>query len=279
MCRDHLLEDVERKVRRELRLVGPPVKGTIAVGVSGGKDSAVLLHLLSSILADRRDTRIVGICVDEGIPGYRDVSLGHVRELTERLGVEFQVVAFKDLFDRTVMGELEAGPGGNPCGFCGVLRRTALNRAARDAGADLLAVGHNLDDTAQSVLMNICKGDDQRLARMPPHVSVREGLIPRITPLVMVPEQETTLYAMLAGLPFHDGECPGAETAERGVFRDMLYDLEEKSPGTRHSLVAFQRKVAPAIRDHGPSVEMGVCHDCGEPSLGEICRVCQMLGR
>ncbi|MBN1109412.1 MAG: tRNA lysidine(34) synthetase TilS, partial [Methanomassiliicoccales archaeon] len=95
LCQEHLLEYVEkrvkREVRRQLRLEG---EAHIAVGASGGKDSQVTLHLLHSFLGCRKNVRLTAITVDEGIEGYRSQTIPMVRQLCSSLGVEHVVVPF-----------------------------------------------------------------------------------------------------------------------------------------------------------------------------------------
>jgi tRNA(Ile)-lysidine synthase TilS/MesJ len=90
--------------------------------------------------------------------------------------------------------------------LCGVFRGRC-NRKAREIGADKLATGHNLDDEAQAVMLNVMNGDTERLARLRP-TRAQEGLIPRIKPLMDIPEREIALYAFLKKIPFYMGECP-----------------------------------------------------------------------
>src|SRR5207249_11348636 len=115
-------------------------------------------------------------------------------------------------------------------------RRAARSRAAREVGADYVATGLHLEDTAQRSLMNSARGDIEKLARMGPHEPRQPGLVPRIQPLRMIPEKEVYLYSLLQGIEFHDATCPYAERAQRGRFRDIVHRLEEESPGTRHAI-------------------------------------------
>ena len=115
------------------------------------------------------------------------------------------------------------------CAYCGVFRSRCLNLEAKRLGIDVLATGHNLDDTAQSVLMNFMRGDVERLARLGPHKKVQPGLVPRIEPLRLIPEKETYLYALLKGIEFSDAECPYAVDALRNEFREIV-DNGEQAP-------------------------------------------------
>lgn len=277
LCDRHLCDFVERRVKHDIRTQVDLTGGErIAVAVSGGKDSLVTLQLLVDILGERRDIDICAITVDEGIEGYRGPALPIVARNCERLGVKHTVVSFRELFG-TSMDEI-AGTDRrlSACSYCGVLRRNAMNRAARDWKATHLATGLNLDDTSQSILMNFARGDMERLARLGPHSRTQEGLVPRIQPLRSIPEKETTLFAMLSGIEFHDLECPYAPEAQRNSFRDVVGQLEDKYPGTRHGILRSYDDILPSLRQrHGP-VELGTC-ECGEPTVSGTCKTCQLL--
>ncbi len=210
-------------------------------------------------------------------PGYRSATLRAAERLTERLGVAHRIVRADEELGTTTDRAAAQLPTTIPCSFCGVWRRQLLNRAARDAGADALILGFNLDDLAQTVLMNLVRGDLDRLVRMAPHRVPQPGLVRRIAPLALVPEREVYLYARLKGLPFDHGECPHAARASRNLFREVVWQLEEALPGTRQSLLrTHDRLVERWLRDDGSSTPAR-CRSCGEPSASELCRACEYL--
>jgi uncharacterized protein (TIGR00269 family) len=215
--------------------------------------------------------------VDEGIQGYRAATIDRARALTRSLGVEHVVVRARDELGVTTDEAVQRLPGVVPCSFCGVWRRGLLNRAARAAGADVLVLGFNLDDLAQTVLMNLARADIDRLVRMAPHRSRQAGLVPRIAPLASIPEREVFLFARLEGIPFDHGECPHAGAASRNVFREVVWRLEEAFPGTRHSLLRTRETLLERLLEDAPSGAPGRCVDCGEPSTAERCRACEYL--
>jgi uncharacterized protein (TIGR00269 family) len=237
----------------------------------------VALTLTQQYFGRRPNVAIVALSVDEGISGYRPSTLEKARELTKRLGVPHRIVRFADAYGTTTEQTLRTLPGTIPCAFCGVWRRQLLNRAARDLAADLLVLGFNLDDLAQTVLMNLARSDLDRLARMAPHRSRQPGLIPRIAPLAQIPEREVFLYAHLTGLPFDHGECPHSHAAVRNVFREVVWQLEESMPGTRHALLRTQERIAPLLLGSSGTGPTERCHECGEPAAGELCRACEFL--
>jgi uncharacterized protein (TIGR00269 family) len=278
VCPRHFAESVEARVRQEFHRQLPRFPGgTVAVALSGGKDSAVALALSHHYLRRRPTVRLVALSVDEGVAGYRSATLRAARALTERLGVTHRVVRAEEELRTTTDRAAAQLPATIPCSFCGVWRRQLLNRAARDAGADALVLGFNLDDLAQTVLMNLVRGDLERLVRMAPHRVRQEGLVPRIAPLALVPEREVYLYARLHGLPFDHGECPHAARASRNLFREVVWELEEALPGTRQSLLrTHEQLVERWLREEPPGKPVR-CRSCGEPSAGELCRACEYL--
>ena len=278
VCDRHLAESVEERVRREIHRQLPRFgRGTVAVALSGGKDSSVALSLAARYFRRRPTVRVVALTVDEGIEGYRPPTVRAAEALAQALGVEHRIVRADEELGTTIDRTARDLPGTVPCSFCGVWRRRLMNRAAREAGADALVLGFNLDDLAQTVLMNLVRGDLDRLVRMAPHRTRQEGLVPRIAPLALIPEREVLLYARAKGLPFDHGECPHAGRASRNLFRELVWQLEEAQPGTRQSLLRTQeRLVGLWLRGE----EVGApdrCRVCGEPSAHAVCRACEYL--
>ncbi|MCL2786374.1 MAG: TIGR00269 family protein [Methanomassiliicoccaceae archaeon] len=267
---------VEKRVKKEIRKQVNLLPGdVIAVAVSGGKDSMVTLNLLHSILGERRDIEIRCITVDEGIDGYRPESIEIVKRFCGERGIKLEISSFSDMFGMTMDDVVPFSGDNGPCTYCGVFRRNAMNRAAREMGASYLATGLNLDDTAQSVMMNFTRGDVERLIRLGPHKKVQPGLIPRIQPLRMIPEKESLLYAIVAGIPYYDGVCPYSDEALRNQFRSVIDELETRSPGTRHSIISSYDQMLPALTANSTPADLSRCV-CGEPTLGEECKACEL---
>ena len=279
LCAPHFRASVEERVRREMHRQLPRFgRGTVAVALSGGKDSGVALALAHRYFHRRPTVRVVALSVDEGIAGYRAGTLKAARTLTDSLGVEHRIVSAQEGFGTTIDRTASGLPGTVPCSFCGVWRRQLLNRAARDVGADALVLGFNLDDLAQTILMNLVHGDLDRLVRMAPHRVRQPGLVPRVAPLARIPEREVFLYAKLNGIPFDHGECPYAGQAARNLFREVVWQLEEAQPGTRQALLrTHDRLVTRFLADEGSAAAPARCRACGEPAMTELCRACEYL--
>ncbi len=279
LCDPHFRESVRERVRRELHRQLPRFRGgTIAVALSGGKDSAVALALTQRYFLRRPTIRLLAITVDEGIAGYRPATIDAARRLTRSLGVEHMVVRAEEELGVTTDSTALRLVATIPCSYCGVWRRQLLNRTARTVGADALVLGFNLDDLAQTILMNVARAELPRLARMAPHRHKQPGLVPRLAPLAPIPEREVYLFARLEGFPFDHGECPHARGAARNVFREVVWQLEDAIPGTRHSLLRTQEQLAELLTGTDPETSSpGRCGACGEPTAARLCRACEYL--
>ena len=280
LCRDHFLGFVERRAKRELRSqVHLRGQERIAIGMSGGKDSSTTAALLVEFLRSRSEMELIGITIDEGIASYRPAGIDFAKRLCARLGIEHRVLAYQETSGHTMDEVVARDPESIPCSYCGPFRRQALNRAAVEVGADYVATGLNLDDTAQSILMNVARGDIEKLARLGPHESRQPGLVPRIQPLRMIPEKEVYLYALLRGIEFHDATCPYAERAQRGRFREILHRLEEESPWTRHAIVSGYDQMRPLLQSAYPPATLNACARCGGPTVSTVCKACELRER
>ncbi len=273
LCKAHFIQDVERKIKRDIRKFKMVEKGDrIAVALSGGKDSTALLYILHKIFGNREDIELMAVTIDEGIRGYREHTLKLASNLTAELGIKHITSSFADGFGIT-LDDLIKKKEHAPCTLCGVLRKNLLNKAAREVGADKLAVGHNLDDEAQTILMNYLRGDVERLRRTTG--TVQPGMILRIKPLRSIPEKEVALYGFLNALPVSTDECPYAGKALRNEIREMINNYEVKHPGTKYSLLGGFDSISSALRT--PCTKPTQCKSCGEPSSGTLCKSCRLL--
>lgn len=279
LCAEHFIQFVEKRVQKELKLQGKLPKGsTLAVAVSGGKDSMSLLSILNEIFKNHRDVSLTVLAVDEGLKDYREKAIKIVTGFCVENKIEHEIHSFKEEFG-IEMDDIAKKEGAHkPCTYCGVLRRSLLNRRARELGAAKLALGHNLDDMAQSIMMNMVNGDVQRLLRLAPHAKVQKGFVPRMVPLRTIPETEIKLYAQIKEIPHLEVHCPYRPKAHRLGFMEMLDQLEQKTPGTKHSVLSTYDQIIEPLRAHYPPADLIECNHCGEPSMVDKCKACELLG-
>ncbi|KAI4215872.1 MAG: hypothetical protein LQ351_001860 [Letrouitia transgressa] len=233
----------------------------VAIGASGGKDSTVLAAVLQT-LNERHayGLDLVLLSIDEGIRGYRDDSLAAVRRHAAQCGLPLHVVGYAALYGWT-MDQVVAAVGrrGN-CTYCGVFRRQALDRGAAQLGVRHVVTGHNADDVAETVVMNLLRGDLPRLGRATGIVTAspaagRSHQVKRSKPLKYAYEKEIVLYAHHRGLEYFSTECVYSPEAFRGSARALIKDLERVRPSAILDVVRsgedMARLVPPEVSSGG----------------------------
>ncbi|RMZ90618.1 hypothetical protein DV736_g2173, partial [Chaetothyriales sp. CBS 134916] len=220
----------------------------IAIGASGGKDSTVLASVLKT-LNERHGYRLelVLLSIDEGIRGYRDDSLETVKRNAVQYGMQLLVVGYEELYGWTMDQVVaQVGKRGN-CTYCGVFRRQALDRGAAMLGIKHVVTGHNADDVAETVMMNLLRGDLPRLARATAIVTASAASeVKRSKPLKYAYEKEIVLYAHHKKLDYFCTECIYSPEAFRGSARALIKDLEKIRPSSILDIVRSGEDMAMA---------------------------------
>ena len=254
----------------------------VAIGASGGKDSTVLAHIMKT-LNERFDygLKLVLLSIDEGISGYRDDSLETVKRNRDQYEIPLKILSYKDLYGWTMDQIVQTVGRKNNCTFCGVFRRQALDRGAMQLGVDKIVTGHNADDIAETVIMNILRGDVARLQRCTAietgSDSNNDEAIPRSKPFKYTYEKEIVMYAYFKKLDYFSTECIYSPNAYRGHARAYIKDLEKIRPTAILDIIhsGEQLKFKEAVTDKLPS--QGNCTRCGYISSMEICKACLLL--
>jgi cytoplasmic tRNA 2-thiolation protein 1 len=252
----------------------------VAIAASGGKDSTVLAHVMTLLNSKYEyGLDLFLLSVDEGITGYRDDSLETVKRNQVQYGLPLKVVSYKELYGWS-MDEIVAKVGlRNNCTYCGVFRRQALDRGAVIMSADKLVTGHNADDLAETVLMNLLRGDIARLERcVAITTGTGEGGLPRCKPFKYTYEKEIVLYAHYKKLDYFSTECTYSPMAYRGYAREFLKDLEAVSSRSVLDIIASGEYFA-ADRSQASFKEQVLqrCERCGYMSSNSVCKACVLL--
>jgi cytoplasmic tRNA 2-thiolation protein 1 len=230
----------------------------IAIGASGGKDSTVLASILKT-LNERYNygLDLVLLSIDEGIKGYRDDSLETVKRNAVQYDMPLKIVGYDELYGWTMDQVVEAiGKKGN-CTYCGVFRRQALDRGAKMLGIKHVVTGHNADDVAETILMNLLRGDLPRLARSTSIVTGDESSeVRRSKPLKYAYEKEIVLYAHHKKLDYFSTECLYSPEAFRGSARSLIKNLERVRPSAILDVVRSGEDMAKLV----PEAVTGISH-------------------
>ena len=278
LCKSCFLKYFEKKVRKTIRVHKLVDKGDhIGVAVSGGKDSLTVLELLHSIFKNNKSIKISALLINEGIAGYRDKSIEAAKDFCEKRNIPLEIVSYNQEFgfdlDRVIEGR-------KPCSVCGVLRRNLLNTHARKLAFTKLATGHNLDDEAQTILMNQFRKNVEASARLGPMTGVKDHdmFIRRIKPLYFVTEKEVMTFAFLKGIVDEFNECPYNNVSYRNQVREVINQFEDLYPGTKNAIVNSFLEVLPLLKEkHKKNISINSCTECGEPTSKEICQKCLVL--
>lgn len=191
--------------------------------------------------------------------------------------MELKILSYEELYGWTMDRIVEKIGKTNNCTFCGVFRRQALDRGAHQLKVDCVATGHNADDIAETVLMNILRGDVARLRRC---TAIRTGgggkdSIPRVKPLKYAYEKEIVMYAHFKKLVYFSTECIYAPNAYRGHARTFLKDLEKIRPSVIMDIIHSGEQLE--FRDTIKKQIQGTCDTCGFISSCQPCKACVLL--
>ncbi len=275
-CKEHFKLWVEERAKKVLeKYVKPGQK--LGVAVSGGKDSTLAL-IVTREVARERGAEVIALHIDEGIAGYRPITTEFIKRFSKKLGVELRIASFKDFLGKS-LDELVKSSNIRPCTICGVFRRYLLNKLAIEEKLDYLVLGHNMDDEVQTFFMNLFTGNLQQLARKGELAKVVDfpGFVPRLKPLVYLPEKATMLYNLLF-LHVPDVECPYREFSNRFWIRKFVYRLEQMEQGAMEKILKFYySKLMPKIKEKiKGKAELRRCRICGFPTSRDICKACKL---
>ena len=277
-CRKCFNRYFEKKVRKTIRIYKLIVKkDVIGIAASGGKDSMSTLYILNKILK-HQNIKLMALAIDEGIEGYRN--LAFLKNFCKENKIPLHTFSYKKEFGHTLDKMLKITKE-KPCSICGVFRRYLLNTKAKKLGITKLATGHNLDDEAQTILMNQFRRNISASARLGPITGViqDERFIRRIKPLYFLTEREIAAFAFLNNLKDEYVECPNAAVSYRCNLRDWLNEIEAKYPGTKHSIVNSFMEIQPILRKRLDLKKIKTCKICAEPCSQDICQACKLADK
>ena len=207
----------------------------IAVGVSGGKDSLVMLKGL--VLLQRFigiDYTVVAITLDPHFGGEKG-NYEPVAELCRELGVEYILI---DTHIGEIVFDIRKEP--NPCSLCARMRRGALHDAAKAAGCNKVALGHNYNDVVETFVMNLTI--EGRLGCFAPKSYLSRKDITMIRPLVFAPEKDIRSAAKRNELPIVKSKCPADGATSRQRVKEELAARDRADKGFSDRLFGALRR-------------------------------------
>ncbi|MBQ2774655.1 MAG: tRNA 2-thiocytidine biosynthesis protein TtcA [Clostridia bacterium] len=193
----------------------------IAVGLSGGKDSVALLVSLSELRRFYPNSfSLTAITLDPRFNG-KDTDYSELEELCNRLSIPY-------IIKRTQLGDVifNIREEKNPCSLCAKMRRGALHDAAKEAGCNKIALGHHMDDAAETFMMNLLNGGNIGSFRPVTYLSRKD--IHMIRPMIFVREKDAARVVRKLNLPTVKSNCPADGNTERQQIKEFIASLESK---------------------------------------------------
>lgn len=254
----------------------------VLVAVSGGKDSLALWDVLLQ-LGYQADGMYIGLGIDEGVD-YSAQSLAMCQKFltTHHPQASLHVVDVAKEYGQTIAQLARNTPRGQgkPCSVCGLVKRHIMNRTAREGGYAAIATGHNLDDEVAVLMQNTLHWQTGYLARQAPVLCERDGLARKVKPLVRSYEREAAAYVLVKGIDYIYEECPFAKGATTNFYKELLNQLELKSPGAKQQFyLQFlkARNEGKVTFAESASRSLTACSRCGQPTTaGELCAFCRL---
>lgn len=207
----------------------------VAVGVSGGKDSLVLLKGLAML---RRfigiDYELVAITLDPGFNGkWGDYTA--VSNMCDEMGIEY-------VLKRTQIGEIvfDVRKEPNPCSLCARMRRGALHDAAKEYGCNKIALGHHYDDAVETFMMNLF--NEGRVGCFSPKSYLSRKDLTLIRPLVFAPEKEVRKACNKSGMTVVKSVCPADGVTSRQNTKEFLRNMERENKGITFRIFGALRR-------------------------------------
>jgi uncharacterized protein (TIGR00269 family) len=169
---------------------------------------------------------------------------------------------------------------GKPCSVCGLIKRHEMNRIAHELGYLVLATGHNLDDEAAVLFGNTMTWQVGYLARQGPVLPEGDGFARKVKPLCRMYEREMAAYCLVRGIDYIYAECPYSFGATSIAYKELLAELERRSPGAKQNfyLSFLKAKESGFLDGHQASrPSMHACERCGQPTTAPgLCAFCRL---
>lgn len=266
-----MIESKVKKTIEKYKLLNKKEK--VFVACSGGKDSTTVLYLLNKF-----GYNVDAFMINLHIGNWSKKHLENIKMFCKEQKINLHVADMREDLGKSmcyIRDVVKSKSNLKNCTICGIIRRWLLNKKTRELGAEKIATGHNLDDEAETIVMNYLKGNPGLNAKLGPITGIFKDkkFIPRIKPLYFCTNDEIREYAKKMKFPILYGPCPCRIDAFRKSVRDSLKSLGNVNT----NIVKNTLRILPKLRQDFYSSEYTYCKLCGEPSKQEMCNSCKVF--
>ena len=291
LCPECFKKRIEKNIYKTIskyKMLQPSNK--VIVGLSGGKDSTALLYNLIKIQEKTYGSKpIIALSIDEGIKDYRGKSINYAKNFCKKFNIEHRIIKFQDVIGYSLDDIINIKRHSNnyryACNYCASFRRRILNDEAKKLGGDILALGHNLTDIAETFLMNILYKRFPLIAKQYIFKSENEKIskffLKKITPLMRIPEEEIELYVKIKKFAYYPSHCPYREKDPiiRKKVLNFIQSCKKNSPEIEFNLLNGFLELSKTLYHSIKDVKYNYCKICGYPSGNRnMCNYCTYLG-
>jgi tRNA-5-methyluridine54 2-sulfurtransferase len=252
-------------------------KDRVIVACSGGKDSTAVLYILKNL-----GYKPEALMIDLEIGKWSDENLNNLKHNIEKIdpSIPLHIISPREIFGTSVCylkSLAKQNAGISSCMICGVMKKHLLNKKARELGMTKIATGHNMDDEAQNLLLNMLKGNPEMCMNLGPITGTIKNshFVDRIKPLYFTPEKDIRKYSEIMKFKLQYDRCPCSTDGYRKEIRNILNTLEKSSPGIKENLVNNLTRLKKDNRRTESTINL--CESCGEPARNTKCRLCEIL--
>ncbi len=276
LCEQHFNERFEKNVLSTIKKYRMAKKDDkILVALSGGKDSMALWYVLNKLGYNAK-----GFHIDLGIGEYSKKSKEVVLTLANILKQEVIIIDIKKELGATIP-KIANKITRKTCAICGTIKRYYFNYVAHKNRFNIIATGHNFDDEVSTLFGNILQWNFKYLSKKYPVLWEDEFFPRKIKPFALTTEEEIINYVKFNKIPYITCRCPMSEnTPTNYIYKEILLELSGKFRGLRKKFYkTYLKDVFPLFNQQKEKYlnkKLTHCKICGEPSLHEICSVCQI---
>jgi len=280
------IEKIIYKTISKYKMLSP--RDNIVSALSGGKDSITLLYNLNKIQKKKYSSEsLTALIIDEGIKDYRENSIKKAVEFCKQNEIEYHVVSFREkvglTLDEIIKIKKYRKDYKNACNYCATIRRRLLNDGAKELGGNVLALGHNITDFAETFLMNVLYKRLPLIANQylfKNYENVNKYYIKKINPLMRIPEEEIFLYANIKEFEYYSSHCPYRE--KDPILRKRVLNFIQKckkySPEIEFNLLNGFLDLSKILYEQCIQTDYYYCQNCGYPcGKSNYCNFCTYL--